>query len=641
MKTALLLFSVLGLSADAAFAQSVSPQALPVASEIAAPKDAPFRGTIALQVDATDTVRHIFRVHETIPVSGTGPMMLLYPRWIPGNHAPTGRIDEVAGLSIRAGGKPLEWSRDPVDVYAFRVNVPAGAGALDLDFQIVTPTDGDQGRVVMTSDMLNVEWNAVALYPAGYFARQIMVEPSIKLPEGWQFGTALDTASSKDGTTTFKPTNFDSLVDSPMFAGRNFKRVDLDPKGPVRVSLNIVADRAELLDAKPEQIEAHRNLVSQAYKLYGAHHYDHYDFLLALTDTMGGIGLEHHRSSENSTVPNYFTEWEKTADTRDLLPHEFTHSWNGKFRRPADLWTPTFNIPMRDSLLWVYEGQTQYWGFVLAARAGLLTKQQALDAVAATAAAYDNRKGREWRPLQDTTNDPIVANRRPLPWRSWQRAEDYYSEGELVWLDADTMIREMSGGKKSLDDFARAFFGVNDGSYEPATYSFDDVVKTLNGVQPHDWAKFLRARLDTVGAEAPLDGIARGGYRLVYSDTPSDFFKGAEARRRNTDLTYSLGMVIGREAKITDVLWEGPAFKSGFTVGTQIVAVNGLAFDADRLKTLVKNNKTGSDAIEFIVKNGDRYRTMRIDYHGGLRYPHLERAGSGEARLDAILAAKS
>jgi predicted metalloprotease with PDZ domain len=641
VKTAPLLFSVLALSADAALAQNVSPQALPVAAEIAAPKDVPYRGTIRLQVDATDTVRHIFRVHETAPVSGAGPMMLLYPRWIPGNHAPTGRIDQVAGLSIRAGGKRLEWSRDPVDVYAFRVNVPAGAASLDIDFQIVTPTDGDQGRVVMTSDMLDLEWNAVALYPAGYFARQIMVEPSIKLPEGWQFGTALDSASSKDGTTTFKPANFDSLVDSPMFAGRNFKRVDLDPNGPVRVSLNIVADRAELLDTKPEQIEAHRNLVSQAYKLYGAHHYDHYDFLLALTDTMGGIGLEHHRSSENSTVPNYFTEWEKTADTRDLLPHEFTHSWNGKFRRPADLWTPTFNIPMRDSLLWVYEGQTQYWGFVLAARAGLLTKQQALDAVAATAAAYDNRKGREWRPLQDTTNDPILANRRPLPWRSWQRAEDYYSEGELVWLDADTMIREMSGGKKSLDDFARAFFGVNDGSYEPATYSFDDVVKTLNGVQPHDWGKFLRARLDAVGAEAPLDGLARGGYRLVYSDTPSDFFKGAEARRRNTDLTYSLGMVIGREAKITDVLWEGPAFNSGFTVGTQIVAVNGLAFDADRLKTLVKNNKTGGEAIEFIVKNGDRYRTIRIDYHGGLRYPHLERAGTGEARLDAILAAKS
>jgi predicted metalloprotease with PDZ domain len=391
---------------------------------------------------------------------------------------------------------------------------------------------------------------------------------------------------------------------------------------------------------KPEALQAHKNLVSQAYKLYGAHHYDHYDFLLALTDQMGGIGLEHHRSSENSTVPNYFTEWDKTPDTRDLLPHEFTHSWNGKFRRPADLWTPTYNVPMQGSLLWVYEGQTQYWGFVLAARAGLLTKQQALDAMAATAAAYDNRKGREWRPLQDTTNDPVLAMRRPLPWRSWQRAEDYYSEGELIWLDADTMIRQMSGGRKSLDDFARSFFGVNDGSYEDLTYNFDDVVKTLNAVQPHDWGKFLRARLDEVGGDAPLDGIARGGYRLVYNDAPSDFFKAAEARRRITDLTYSLGLVIGREARITDVLWEGPAFKAGLTVGTQIVAVNGIAFDADRLKTTVKNSRSAKEPLEFILKNGDRYSTVRIDYHKGLRYPHLERT-NGEPRLDAILAAKN
>jgi predicted metalloprotease with PDZ domain len=270
----------------------------------------------------------------------------------------------------------------------------------------------------------------------------------------------------------------------------------------------------------------------------------------------------------------------------------------------------------------------------------LLTKQQALDAVAATAAAYDNRKGREWRPLQDTTNDPIAQNRRPIPWRSWQRAEDYYSEGELVWLDADTLIREMSGGKKSLDDFARGFFGVKDGSYEDLTYNFEDVVKMLNAVQPHDWGKFLRARLDSVAAEAPLDGLARGGYKLVYNDMPSDFSKSAEARRRITDLTYSLGLVIGREAKITDVLWEGPAFKAGMTVGTQIVAVNGSSFDADRLKTSVKNSKPGSPALEFIVKNGDRYRTIPIDYHEGLRYPHLERSGTGEARLDAILAAK-
>jgi len=481
--------------------------------------------------------------------------------------------------------------------------------------------------------MLNIEWNSVALYPAGYFTRQIPFDVSLKLPDGWQFGGALETASAANGVTTFKPVSFDTLVDSPLFAGRNFKRFDLDPGGATQVHLNVVADRPDLLETKPEQVEAHRNLVRQAYKLYGSHHYDHYDFLLSLSDRMGGIGLEHHRSSENGTVPTYFTEWEKNADTRDLLAHEYTHSWNGKFRRPGDLWTANFNVPMRDSLLWVYEGQTQYWGYVLAARSGLITKQQALDAIAATAAAYDHRLGREWRPLQDTTNDPVIEMRRPLPWRSYQRAEDYYSEGELVWLDADTLIREQSQGKKSLDDFASAFFGVKNGSYEPVTYDFDEVVTTLNKVHAYDWAKFLRTRLDATGTGAPLDGIKRGGYKLTYTDTPSDFFKAAETRRRTTDLTYSLGLVVGREARLTDVQWEGPAFKAGLTVGTIIVAVNGVTYDGDRLKQIIKNR----EPIELIVKNGDRFRTIKIDYRGGLSYPHLERDGSGVARLDAIL----
>jgi len=398
-----------------------------------------------------------------------------------------------------------------------------------------------------------------------------------------------------------------------------------------------VADRADLLEMKPEQLEAHRALVQQAYKLYGSHHYDHYDILLALTDQMGGIGLEHHRSSENGTVPTYFTEWDKNADSRDLLPHEYTHSWNGKFRRPADLWTPNFNVPMRDSLLWVYEGQTQYWGFVLAARSGLLTKQQALDAIAATAALYDHRVGREWRALQDTTNDPITAMRRPLPWRSWERSEDYYSEGQLMWLDADTLIREKSGDTKSLDDFARLFFGVDNGSYVPSTYVFDDVVKALNTVQPYDWAAFLHARLDGHGPGAPLDGVTRGGYKLVYTDTPTDYFKESETRRKVTDLTYSLGMTIAAEARVTDVLWEGPAYKSGLTVGTQVIAVNGIAFEADRMRNAIKDAQKTSGAIELLVKNGDRFRTVKIDYHDGLRYPRFERDGSGPARLDEIL----
>jgi predicted metalloprotease with PDZ domain len=633
----LLTMCSLAIGNDAAAQAGGGPEPSPMPPPIAAPKDAPYAGSIRLSVDATDLERHLFSVRETIPVRAGEPLVLLYPQWLPGNHSPTGRVDKLAGLVVHANGRRVEWTRDPVDVFAFHLNVPNGTAAVDVDFQFMSPLDSAQGRVVMTPEMLNLQWNTVLLYPAGYFARRIIVEPSVRLPDGWGFGTGLETGSSQGGTTTFKPVTLDTLVDSPLFAGRYFKRLELDPAGPAPVHLDIVADRPDLLDVKRDQLDAHRALVQQAYRLYNSHHYDHYDFLLALTNQMSGIGLEHHQSSEDGTVPGYFTEWNQHAAERDLLPHEYTHSWNGKFRRPADLWTPNFNVPMRDSLLWVYEGQTEYWGFVLAARSGLLSKQETLDSIAGTAASYDHRIGRDWRSLQDTTNDPIIAQRRTLPWRSWQRSEDYYFEGLLLWLDADTLIREQSGGRRSLDDFARDFFGSGGSSFVPVTYVFEDVVKALNRVQPYDWTAFLRARLDGHGPGAPLDGIVRGGYRLVYTDTPPGSAVSSDTR---TDLTYSLGMVIGRDGRLTDVLWEGPAYKNALTVGTQVVAVNSMAFDAGRIMSAIKDARSPSQAVELLVKNGDRYRTVRFDYHDGLRYPHLERDPAAPARLDQILTAK-
>jgi predicted metalloprotease with PDZ domain len=624
-----------------ALAQAPGPEPAPATSAIVAPKDIPYPGAIHLDVDATDIERHIFRVHETLPVRGGESLVLFYPQWLPGEHSPGGHIDALAGLAIYASGVRVEWRRDLVDVYAFHVNVPSGATTLDLSFQLLSPVNDSEGRVVMTPDMLNLQWNAVVLYPAGYFARQIPVDPSVRLPEGWQLATALETASDSSGVTTFKRVSLNTLVDSPIFAGRYFKRLDLDPGGSAPVHLDIVADHADLLEVKPEQLAAHRALVEQAYKLFGSHHYDHYDFLLALTDKLGDIGLEHHQSSEDGTVPDYFMEWDKNATERSLLPHEFTHSWNGKFRRPADLWTPNFNVPMRDDLLWAYEGQTEYWGYVLEARAGLVSKQQALDALAATAAAYDHTVGREWRTLQDTTNDPIAAMRAPLPWKSWQRSEDYYAESELMWLDADTLIREQSGGRRSLDDFARTFFGVGDGSFVTRTYVFGDIVTALNSVEPYDWATFLRARLDGHGPGAPLDGITRGGYKLVYTDTPTDYFKLSEANRKRTNLMYSLGMTVNSEGRLTEVLWEGPAYKAGLTVGTEIIAVNGIEFDPDRLKSAITDAHKSGAAIELLIKNGDHYRTMHIDYHDGLRYPHLERVDGTPARLDEIFSPRN
>jgi predicted metalloprotease with PDZ domain len=642
LKPILFAATALLIAASPAFAQSsglqsAGPQPAPLPTPIEAPRDVPYAGTLKISVDATDLDRRIFRIRETVPVSGPGPLTLLYPRWIPGGHTPRGDLANLAGLIVTANGKRLEWTRDTIEVAAYHIDVPDGVKQVELEFQYLTATDADQGRVVVTPEMLNIQWISLALYPAGHFTRQIKIEPSVRLPEGWGYGTALETARTADGLVTFKPVTFDVFADSPMFAGRWFKKVDLDPGGRSRVTLNVMADDPNLLDMSPKQIEAHRAMVVQADRLYGARHYDHYDMLLSLSDRLGGIGLEHQRSSENGTAPKYFTDWDKLPATRDLLPHEYTHSWNGKYRRPADLWTPNFNVPMRDSLLWVYEGQTQYWGYVLAARSGLLTRQEALDAIGATAATYDNRVGRAWRQMSDTTNDPIIASRRAIPWTSWQRSEDYYSEGQLIWLDADTLIREQSGGKKSLDDFAKAFFGVNDGDWSQLTYDFDEVVKTLNAVQPYDWAKFLKTRLESHGPGAPLDGVTRGGYRLVYTDTPTEYFKSAEARRKATDLTYSLGLVLNKDGDLTAVQWDGPAFKAGLTDGAKVIAVNGLGYDAERIKDAVQRARGAGDAVELIVKTGDRYRTVKIPYNGGLRYPRLERVAGTQDRLGEIL----
>ena len=618
------------------------PQPYPTPPATAAPQDLAYPGgPLVIEVDATDTERRIVRVRETVPVAGAGPITLLYPQWLPGNHAPRGPLEKLAGLVIRAGGKVVPWLRDPVDVFAFHVDTPSGARALEIEFQYLSPTAGDQGRVTMTPEMLNLQWNTLVLYPAGYFSRRVQVETSVRLPQGWAYATALEVqtpaAGLAAGLVRFKPVSLDVLVDSPLVAGRYVRIVDLDPGAKIPVRLDIFADRPELLDANAEQLERHRELVRQAYRLFGARHYDHYDFLLSLSDRMGGIGLEHHRSSEDGTSPTYFLDWPALAATRDLLPHEYVHSWNGKFRRPADLWTANFNLPMRGSLLWVYEGQTQYWGHVLSGRSGLLARQEALDALAATAAIYENRAGRGWRPVEDTTDDPVVNARRPQAWTSWQRSEDYYSEGQLVWLDADTLIRSRSAGKRSLDDFARGFFGIEDGNGSERPYTFDDVVAALNAVEPYDWAKFLNARINEVAPRAPLDGLARGGWRLVYTEAPTAYFKSTEAGRKLVDLSYSIGMVLTQSADIAGVQWDGPAFKAGLTVGGKLIAVNGIAYDADRLKEAIAAAKTGGP-LSLLVKTGDHYRSVDIAYRGGLRYPRLERLEGTPDLLSAIYA---
>ena len=607
------------------------PAALPVNSASPTPRDIPYPGgTIRLEVDATDTTQRIFRVKEHIPVASSGPLTLLLPEWLPGNHAPRGQIEKISGLTFTADGKPVGWKRDPLNVYAFIIDVPQGTREITASFQFLSATQPNQGRVVITPKMLNIQWESVSLYPAGYYTRQIPIQATVTYPEGWQAATAL--RGQKNGSTVaYQTIDYEALQDSPVFAGRYFKPVDLGHN----VTLNIVADEADELDAKPDQIAKHKKLVDEAGALFGAYHFDHYDFLFAITDEMGGIGLEHHRSSENQVEPGYFKKWSDSDALldRNLLPHEFTHSWDGKFRRPDLLWTPDFNVPMQDNLLWVYEGQTQFWGYVLGARSGLFSKQETLDAYAHIAAKLDTTRGREWRAMEDTTHDPIISARRPKGWTSWQRSEDYYNEGLMIWLEADAIIRRQTRGAKGLDDFAKAFFGINPGDWGQVVYNRDDVIRTLNGVAPYDWAGFFGRYVDSTTRETPKGGFTMGGYKLVYGDTPNAFTKAAEGASKTVDQSFGVGLIVKSDGEISNVVWDSAAFKAGLVTGAKIVAINGDEYSGEVLKTALK----AAQPMQIIVKQDKYYRTLTLAYSGGLRYPRLEKSGEGDGSLDRLL----
>jgi predicted metalloprotease with PDZ domain len=611
-------------------------------AHIPPPQDTPYAGTIGIHVDATDLSQGIFRVQETIPVKA-GELTLLYPKWIPGEHSPSGPIDMLAGLKISADGKPLAWQRDKYDVYAFKVDVPEGASSLDVSFQYLSGR-GKASFVQMTNKMLSLEWNTVSLYPAGHYSRDITFVPSVTLPTGWQFGTALEKVSQTGGAIAFKPTTYNTLVDSPIYAGKYFKRVDLDPGAKTPVHLDIFADAPKNLEMTPAQVAVNRNLVTQAYKLFGSHHYNHYDFLFSLSDQLSGNGLEHHQSSEDGADPDYFSDWANNAPNRDLLAHEYTHSWNGKFRRPYDLWTPNFDVPMGDSLLWVYEGLTQYYGFVLTARSGLWTPEQFRQGLAMVAANYDrNRPGFQWRTLEDTTNDPTAAHRAALPYRSWQMSEEYYSGGQMMWLAVDAKIRSLTHGAKSLDTFAKAFYGVDNGSFVTKTYTFDDVVAALNNVAKYDWAGFLDRYVKQLDPPL-LTGIAASGWKLVYTDEASEYEKQYEAAEESTrhifNFAWSIGLTLTKDGDINDVRWNGPAFKAGIGSGGKLVAVNGQTYKADLLKRAITAAKDSKQPIELLIKYLGDYRTVAIDYHGGLQYPHLVRVAGTPDYLDQIIKAR-
>ena len=616
-----------------------APAAVPIVATVPDAVDTPYPGgTMLLDIDASDTVRGVYRVTQTIPVApGTTKLTLLLPEWLPGNHAPRGPMAELVDLSFTADGQKLQWKRDRVELHAFHVTVPAGAKEVVARFIHTSPLQPSEGRISMTQEMLNLQWEKMSLYPAGHYVRQIKVKPSVTLPQGWTAAVALDGQSAAGNRLSWAETNYEVLVDSPIFAGKHFRKWDLGQN----VTLNVVADKPEQLAAKPEHIELHRNLVTEARLAFGANHFDRYEFLLALTDRMGGIGLEHHRSSENQLEPDAFLEWDKNEYDRNLLPHEYAHSWSGKFRRPARLWTPDYRQPMQGDLLWTYEGQDQFWGLVLAARSGLQGKDMVLGMLAGWAGNFSEQPGRRWRSVEDTGFDPVFGNRKAKPYASLARNEDYYTEGALVWLEADQIIRAGTGGKKSIDDFAKLFFGMRDGDWGQLTFEVDEIVTKLGQVYPYDWATFLDTRLNQPGQPAPVGGIEKGGYKLVWKEDPNPFDKARMAEAKNLPLAWSLGVSIDKDARVTSTQWDSPAFNAGVVTGSKVLAVNGIAYTADELKKAITAAKDGT-AIELLFQRGDKFQTVKIDYRGGLRYPWLERAAPGTAPtgLDLLLMPK-
>jgi predicted metalloprotease with PDZ domain len=592
---------------------------------------------ITIALDATEAPRKIFHARMTIPVTG-GPLTLYYPKWIPGEHGPTGPIQDLAGLKFTANGQILKWRRDLLDGWTIHVDVPAGAASVDASLDFLSPAGAEglyTGGRSATDKMSVISWNTMLLYPAGWTSDELTYEATLRLPAGWKFGTPLPVASQAGGEIKFKSVSLTTLVDSPVITGQYMRVVPL-AQTPLR-EMDIAADSAAALDAPPEVVDHYKNLIDQAEKLFGAHHYREYHFVYSLSDHVAHFGLEHHESNDSRVDERGMVNPGKRLLFAGLLPHEYVHSWNGKYRRPADLTTPDYEKPMQTDLLWVYEGLTSYLGDLLTARSGIRTPEEARDELAAIAADLDHRSGRVWRNLQDTADGVPDMQGAPRQWDSWRRPLDYYDEDVLNWLWVDTIIRQQTQGKKSIDDFCHLFHGGQSGPPEVKTYTFDDVVSALNQVAAYDWRGFWTERLTNHGPGAPLGGITNSGWKIVYDDTRSTLVKTREEERNHIEASYSIGLLLRDDGTIVDTIEGLTAAAAGIGPGMKVVAVNGRRFTADVLRDALKGGKNSPQPLELLVENTDYYNTYKLDYHGGEKYPHLVRDESKPDMLSDII----
>jgi predicted metalloprotease with PDZ domain len=603
------ILALLVCSGSAAFAQAIS---------------------IKLSVDASQAARNILHTKFTIPVR-PGPLTLFYPKWIPGEHSPTGPINDLVGLHLSAHGKPIAWQRDLVEMFAFHCEVPPGVNELEVSFD-----DVSQPESTASAKLARIKWNRLLLYPREMNSDTIQVRASLLLPSGWKLASALPVLSENKDDFQFKEVSLTELVDSPAIIGENFRKFALTSTG-IAHEFDAVADTPMALEMKPETLTGLKNLVQEAYALFGARHYRSYKFLVTFSDHGGSEGLEHHESSEDGVGEKALSDELELIDFADLMGHEYAHSWNGKYRRPAGLTTPDFEQPMKGELLWVYEGLTEYLGRVLPARSGLWTADDFHEAMAAVAAEFEMQSGRQWRPLVDTAVAVQFTYPSPRAWMNYRRRVDYYDEGSLVWLDADVLIRQRSNGKLSLDDFCRRFHGGSDTAPSVKTYTFDDVVNTLNEVMPYDWRGFLTERIYQVAPHAPLAGITSGGWKLVYTDKPNTLVRLGDHNRKSVDLMYSIGAMLKEDGSVMDVNPTLEAARAGLAPGMKIITVNGRAWSTDVLHAAITAAKSSTTPIELVVENGSFTGVYKLNYHGGERYPHLERDSTKPDMLGDVI----
>jgi len=600
------------------------------AAQVAAP-------VVSVSVDATAAPRKIFHARLTIPAS-PGTLTLYYPKWLPGEHGPTGPIQDLAGLRFTANGQLLDWRRDLLDGWTFHVQVPAGVSVVEAQLDYISPTGQEgiyTGGQSATDKMTILSWNTLLLYPAGWTADELRYQARLRLPQGWKFGTALPVASQSDTEINFQVVSLTTLVDSPVLAGEYLRVVPLEENPPEE--MDIAADSPSALEGPQEVFEHYKSLTDQAFKLFGARHFRDYHFLYSLSDHVAHFGLEHHESNDSRTNERSLVDPELRLLAAGLLPHEYVHSWNGKYRRPRDLATPDYEKPMQTDLLWVYEGLTSYLGDVLSARSGIRTAEQFRDVLALIAAKLDHTPGRSWRNLADTADGVPAMQDAPREWESWRRGLDYYDEDVLNWLWVDTIIRQQTKGKKSLDDFCQLFHGGASGPPEVKTYGFDDVVNGLSQVAAYDWRGFWTERLTNHGPGAPLGGIEGSGWKLAYDETASELYRVQERERDQINATYSIGLELNQGGRVIDATEGMAAAQAGIGPDMTLVAVNGQRFSAEVLRDALRMGKNGSEPLELLMENTGYYKTYALDYHGGEKYPHLVRTGSKPDLLSEIL----